>query len=320
MSLVRSFERMLLAMLSPGGRRARLLLLAYHRVPQTADTILPEEPDASLFAQEMDIVAAYCRVLPLPEAVRRLHDGTLPARAACITFDDGYENNLSVAMPILEARDMTGTVFVTGDAIDSGIMWNDMLIEAMRSAGSISGYQRFGMDAAQDATVPEPERIMRVVRHVRYQPLQKRLETARSFHREATGREPPRLMLTRQQVRALADRGHDVGAHTMHHPILAGLPDPEANSEIGGSFAWVREVTGRAPRSFAYPNGVPQRDYTAVHAAMVRDAGFALAVSMRHGVASRASDPFQLPRYLPWSVRTRGFAARLARTLAISRS
>jgi peptidoglycan/xylan/chitin deacetylase (PgdA/CDA1 family) len=314
MSALRRFERLLLGMLSPAGSSGRLVILAYHRVPPQPDVVLPEEPDAISFAQEMDILGAFCRVLPLPEAVSRLQAGTLPARAACITFDDGYENNLTVAMPILEARGMTGTVFVTGDAVDSGIMWNDILIEAMRLVGSIAGYEYFGMQLETDPRVPEAERIMRVVRQVRYQPLETRMERARSFYRSATGDAPPRLMLTREQVRAIALRGHDVGAHTMHHPILSGLPPQQARDEIVGSHRWVSEVTGKPPLSFAYPNGVPNRDYTDTHAAMVREAGFALAVSMRDGAAGRVSDPYQLPRYLPWSVRKRGFALRLMRT------
>lgn len=319
MSIVSSFERALLDRLSPAGPRGRLLIFAYHGVFQQADPLFPDEPDARTFALEMDIVSRYCQVMALPDAVRRLRDGTLPARAACITFDDGYENNLSVAMPILEARDMTATVFVTGDAVDRGIMWNDILIETMRKAGIDAGYAEFDVPPDADPNLPAPERLMRVVRHIRYQPLETRFDRAQTFYQRAVGGRPPRLMLTREQVRHIADRGHDVGAHTLHHPILAGLPMPRAKEEIAGSYAWVREVTGRAPQSFAYPNGVPGRDYTDEHAAAVGDAGFGLAVSMRHGAAGRISDPFQLPRYLPWAVRKRAFALRLMQLYAAGR-
>ena len=90
MSVLKAFGRALLERCSPAGRRARLLVLTYHRVPPVADPLLPDEPDAAGFATQMDIVGHYCNVLPLPEAVRRLQSGALPSRAACITFDDGY--------------------------------------------------------------------------------------------------------------------------------------------------------------------------------------------------------------------------------------
>ena len=96
MSVIKAFERAILARLSPAGPRARLLILTYHRVLARPDPLLKDEPDAKTFAAQMDVLSSYCNVLPLPEAVARLKSGSLPSRAACITFDDGYANNLEV--------------------------------------------------------------------------------------------------------------------------------------------------------------------------------------------------------------------------------
>ena len=99
------------------------------------------------------------------------------------------------------------------------------------------------------------------------------------MYRSIAGTAPPRLMLTPAGVRQLADAGIDIGAHTVNHPILKGMADDDARSEIVGSARWVADVTGRAPRSFAYPNGRPGVDYDGRHAAMTREAGFELAVT-----------------------------------------
>ena len=127
--------RMPLSLLSPNGRRGRLLIFTYHRVLAQPDPLLPDEADAASFAAHMDWVREFCNVLPLPEAARRLRDGTLPARATCITFDDGYANNYEVARPILLQRRLTATVFIAVDAVERGIMWNDLVIESVRQAG-----------------------------------------------------------------------------------------------------------------------------------------------------------------------------------------
>lgn len=54
---------------------------------------------------------------PASVYVKALRAGTpLPRRLAVLTFDDGYANNLTDALPELEARGMTATCFVvTGD-------------------------------------------------------------------------------------------------------------------------------------------------------------------------------------------------------------
>jgi peptidoglycan/xylan/chitin deacetylase (PgdA/CDA1 family) len=88
------------------------MIFTYHRVLERPDPLLPDEPDAALFEQQASWLAQFCNVLSMTDAVRRLAAGTLPARAACITFDDGYANNHDVAMPILRRLGLPATVYV----------------------------------------------------------------------------------------------------------------------------------------------------------------------------------------------------------------
>lgn len=308
-------RRAALSLLSPAGRRARLQVLTYHRVLAGRDPLLPDEPDAAAFRAQMTALARLCSVLPLPEAARRLAAGTLPARAACVTFDDGYANNLEVAAPILENLGLPATFFIAGGAVDRGIMWNDLVIEAIRRAPSALDCGPIGGEAvplpdgaARAAAVPQ------VLGSMKYRPLEERWTAAVALYERNVEGPPPRLMMTREQVRDLARRGFDVGGHTVSHPILATLPADEARREIAGSWQWVREVTGVAPRSFAYPNGRPGRDFGPEHAAMAREAGFEVAVTTEWGSARRGDDPMQLPRFTPWETDPAGLGSRLMKT------
>ena len=89
-------------LLSPAGDRGRLSILIYHRALAAPDPILHDEIDAATFEQQMALLAADFNVLPLGEACARLVRGGLPARAACVTFDDGYADNEHTALPILK--------------------------------------------------------------------------------------------------------------------------------------------------------------------------------------------------------------------------
>src|SRR5262249_37566047 len=115
-------------------KRARLSILIYHRVLAAPDPILRTQIDALTFERHMALLADQFNVLPLKEACARLARGALPARAACITFDDGYADNEQIALPILKPLGLTATFFVSTGYSEGGIMFNDAVIEAVRSA------------------------------------------------------------------------------------------------------------------------------------------------------------------------------------------
>ncbi|MEX2123358.1 MAG: polysaccharide deacetylase family protein [Woeseia sp.] len=296
-----ALTRALGALLSPAGGRARLAVFSYHQVLQQADNLRRGEPDRARFLADLEVIGRVFAVLPLPEAVERLQAGALPARAACITFDDGYANNYEFAAPSLERAGLPASFFIAGDAVDRGVMWNDLIIEGARIRGSnwiVEGLAELDQTPLEGDDAGKL--VTRILKLLKYQPLEKRWDLAEAFFRENTGRELPRLMMDRSMVADLARRGFDIGGHTLHHPILKELTDANARTEITGCSRWIEEVTGRAARTFAYPNGIPGRDFGPEHAAMVEEAGFETAVTTRWSVAGPDTERYGIPRIGPW--------------------
>lgn len=292
-----AFTRMLLRLVAPGGGRGRLMILTYHRVLERPDPLLPDEPDAERFAAQMAVLARHCSVLPLPEAAQRLRDGTLPPAAVCITFDDGYRNNLEVALPVLRQFGLPATVFITQNAIETGIMWNDLVIEAVRQAPATMDLSMVGLGT--ETLPPAAGRapfVLKVLEAFKYQSLQERWRNAYELYQRVASAPPPRLMLNENELCSLVEAGIDVGGHTVNHPILAKLSETEARREIVDGAEWLARVVGRRPVSFAYPNGRPGRDFSEAHMRIACDAGFELAVSTEWNCAIRESHPFALPR------------------------
>ena len=58
-------------------------------------------------------------------------------------------------------------------------------------------------------------------------------------------------------VRRLHRWGVEIGAHTVHHPILANADDATAEAETVGSRDRIAAELGGRPWHFAYPNGGP---------------------------------------------------------------
>lgn len=309
--------RQLLHLLSPAGDRARLSVLIFHRVRAQPDPLFPDELDARRFAALLSQLKGWCSVLPLPEAIRRLRAGELPARSLCLTFDDGYADNRTVALPALRAAGLTATFFVTTGYLDGGRMWNDTVIEAVRGArAAIFDLRELGLGIhALESPATRRAAIDALLGALKYRPQDERETLVREVAARAGAGLPDDLMLTRQQVLELRDAGMTVGAHTVTHPILARVADADARREIGEGKRALEALLGEPVGFFAYPNGKPGEDFTARHVAMARDAGFHAAFTTAWGAASRTTDPFEIPRFTPWDRRPWRFGIRLAQNL-----
>src|ERR671931_509709 len=95
----------------------RPLLLAYHAVGCWSPALAISEP--ALRAQLSLLRRRGYVGLTASEAERRRMEGTLPARAVVVTFDDGFRSVLR-AKPILEQLSVPATVFVVTSFVDSG--------------------------------------------------------------------------------------------------------------------------------------------------------------------------------------------------------
>lgn len=298
-------------------RAPRLTVLIFHRVLSTFDPLRPDEPTAEEFEARMRWIGANFDVWPLSEAAAALMRGTLPKSVACITFDDGYADNHDVAMPILRRLGLTATFFVAVGYLDSGCMFNDAIIEAVRRANGPM-LDLSAIQLGQHSLVTDDDRrrvINAILDRIKYLEPARRDEVAHRIVERLGAVLPGDLMMTSGQVAALHRAGMQIGAHTVTHPILAEVPIDVARDEIVRGRARLEEITAAPVRVFAYPNGRPLRDYRREHALLVRELGFEAAVSTAWGAARAGDDVFQVPRFTPWDKASWRFGLRLARNL-----
>jgi peptidoglycan/xylan/chitin deacetylase (PgdA/CDA1 family) len=289
------------------------MILIYHRVHARPDPLFPTEVDAPKFEAQMTALRRHCRPLPLAEAADRLRDATLPPRAVAVTFDDGYRDNAEVALPILARVGVPATFFVSTGFLDGGRMWNDSVIEAIRrTEAPVVDAVALGLGSLPlGSTAQRREAVHAVLRAVKHRHPTERLRLVEEFAASLRVALPDDLMMSRSQVRELADAGMEIGAHTVNHPILKSLGADEATAEIAAGKAELERITGREVHSFAYPNGKPGADYTDRDRDLVHGLGFKRAVSTRQAVATSSSDQWQLPRFSPWDARPEKWLLRL---------
>jgi peptidoglycan/xylan/chitin deacetylase (PgdA/CDA1 family) len=288
-------------------------ILGYHRVVPERDPLAPGEVCVGEFDRQLAVLQAWFRILPLREAVARLRAGTLPPRAACVTFDDGYADNATTALPILRRRGVPATFFVASGFLGGGRMWNDTVIETVRAAKHASIDARcIGLGMLPISTADaKRSAVARLLAALKYLPMERRAAGVEMLRDNAQVRLQGGPMMSEEHVRCLHRNGMEIGAHTVNHPILAKLDQEAALAEIENSKVQLQTITGAPVTLFAYPNGKPGLDYRKEHVSMVQKLGFEAAVSSAWGVANAASDPYQLPRFTPWDKTPGKFLLRL---------
>jgi peptidoglycan/xylan/chitin deacetylase (PgdA/CDA1 family) len=105
------------------------------------------------------------------------------------------------------------------------------------------------------------------------------------------GPQPRMKLLEAAEVREVAERGMEVGAHSMTHVRLSGLDPERLEEEVAGSRRVLSEVVGEEVEGFCYPFG--NLDGAAVRA--VRRAGYTYACAVHRRVEKSVYD---LPRII----------------------
>jgi peptidoglycan/xylan/chitin deacetylase (PgdA/CDA1 family) len=290
----------------------RLSILIFHRVLAEPDPLLPEEITAQQFSQDIKILAERFNVMSLSDGLRGLREGTLPPFALCLTFDDGYRDNVTIALPILQRFGLTATFFIATGYLDGGRMWNDTLLEIMRRwPGDRIDLTDWGVPIFNMETIQERRKnwkmLFRWMKRIGVAGRSEMLDRLTSQLNEPL---PTDLMLSSDQVTELARAGMEIGCHTQSHPIFTRIDDRQVRSEITVSRNQLESLSQSPIRYFAYPNGIPGDDYNQRHVDIIRQCGFEAAFSTAWGVATAESDLYQLPRFTPWDKSSARFALR----------
>ncbi len=259
--------------------------------PNRILTITPEFLETvieRLRSADLDIVS-------LDEAVARLRgegggDSDTDRRFACLTFDDGYLDNLEHAFPVMKRHDAPMAIYVATCMPDgTAELWWLTLEYAIAAADRIEvPAEGEGMKSlACDTLERKYDAYETVYWQLRAMSEEDKRETARGIAERAgidMGAIVQSLALTWEEIAWLAgDPLVTIGAHTVSHPALAKLTDAQVEYEMAESRRLIGEHIGKRPRHFAYPYGdassAGPREF-----ALAARLGFETAVTTRPGM------------------------------------
>ena len=285
---------------------APLNILMYHGVVETPPALFDWcFLDVDRFAAQMAWLAAQpVEVRPLGEAVSDLRAGRLRRPTVALTFDDGYRNNVEVALPVLARHGLPATIFLT-----TGFVGGAKALWASRVALAVDASERARLTwrghgyalataAERAATSAALQEVIKARAGGDPGAAVGELEAALGVPIDPdVPRHSPFAPMDAADIAAARASGLvDFGAHTVTHPILAQLEDGALAAEIDGSVRAVAELTGEPCRAFAYPNGRPV-DWDERAVARLAQAGVTAAVSTVQRPNWPTADPLRLARW-----------------------
>lgn len=227
-----------------------------------------------------------------PEQLARQHTGQQPF--TLLTFDDGYEDLISNALPLMEKYQVPGVIFVTTGFIDRELNdYESTLTEMIAGSRTLSCPQLGKIDFTDDT-----------MRATVYERLRLKLKSRSRLKRERYLDELRRLnpavkinsgsrFLDWEQVREL-DRHPlvTIGAHSQSH-ILLSRPNPlEVFRELKFSRRRLEAELGRHISLVAYPYGAN----SALTRLLARLAGYSLGFGTQSGTIEQKFDRMSIPR------------------------
>jgi peptidoglycan/xylan/chitin deacetylase (PgdA/CDA1 family) len=291
----------------------RLLVLGWHAVDATWG--YPCRPGSGVrgLAKRLHRLRQVANVVPLEPALHTLGAGRpLPPRAVALTFDDGYRDNLDLAVPLLESLQLPATFFLVPGILSGEVKpWWEVVGWAFARAtrASVTWKGRplpTRGPAGRAAARREAERLKALDREGRDQQVAKLCDLL-----EPAGQVGDRSrFLDWTGARELVHRGFSVGSHSLHHAILSREACRTQVADLAESRRWLEDELGVAVRLLAYPNGM-RGDYDAMTVQAARDAGYSHSLTMLPGV-NGASTPVHEVRRVVLEPQ-QGFSQTVAR-------
>ncbi len=238
-------------------------------------------------------------VVDLDEALSRLGNEN-PHRFVVLTFDDGYQDNLRLALPICESFGVPMTVFATtGFIARSAEYWWGPLVDLVKRESAIdlpAADRRFPTRTLREKIKAVGDITRWVQRDVAYRSNE--LVQLYTSYGLACGEFVEQDILNVDELRQLSKHPLvTIGSHTVTHPSLRSLTVPDAQHEIGSSKLWLEDLLQKEVAHFSFPHGDTSscRDR---EARLVRTEGYRSAVSTRRGnlFPAHSNSPYMLPR------------------------
>jgi peptidoglycan/xylan/chitin deacetylase (PgdA/CDA1 family) len=271
-----------------------LSIVTYHHIADH-DPAYPYDPNVAdaapmQFRRQMETIARYGTPIGIDDLIRAVDGAGLPRNPVMVTFDDGYRSCHDVALPILRAVGVRATFFIaTSFVTERRLYWWERI--ALMLGASRRKSIELVYPERKELELDDPlvhEKLTDIVKNTMDLDVERFLDgiavaLAVDWSHEVETGHADELIMTWDQVRALARAGMDVESHGRRHRVLQTLDAATLEDELVGSRRELEAQLGRPVRALAYPVGRRINGEQRIRDALAA-AGYRIGMSNQSGV------------------------------------
>jgi len=284
----------------------KALVLIYHRVIDLQND--PQQLSVSIknFETQISHLKHNYHIKSLQEMVSDLKQSQIVANSIAITFDDGYFDNKSYALPVLEDMQVPATFFISTNYVDKadGFWWDKLESIILLSTTlpmelelkiSREIYHWENCNSRREEIYQDIHKLFKTI------PISEILDIIEQIVVWAGSVYHPRhnyRPVSQLELIEMAKSPYvEIGAHTQSHCRLSNESPETQYMEIEESKIFLERLLNKKIQSFSYPFGA-YSDYSDFTPGMVKQLGYNCGISNNQGFVTKNSDAYNIPRYL----------------------
>ncbi|HBG78598.1 MAG TPA: hypothetical protein DDW84_07135 [Phycisphaerales bacterium] len=283
------------------------VILLYHRIADEPMDyqLLCTSPEN--FESHLKTLSQNYRVIRLAELLDEIKNNRFVPNTIALTFDDGYADNFTNALPLLEKYKIPATIFVTSgmvgsdrlfwwDAMDEIFLKNIQLPDRLRMEDNC-GVIEWDLSTIEKRIETHDE----ICGIFRDKPAEKIYAIVNQlwFWAGLKEKQPlSRRAVNKQELLKLSQSEFvDIGSHTVLHSKLSALSPMQQDFELSQSAEQLKEIIHKPVNMISYPFGGAD-DFNPATKQIARKCGYSAGIANVQSDLCGNIDMFALPRRL----------------------